>query len=305
MWSIGLDWQEGTWRVARWDEGQAADLRAFTRSDRLWEFLEEAGAASPTTPVVLPSGFGFPLTRAGQLLDRDIAEITLTSPTGPSGELAPFLAEARRRLPRAFCIPAVKLLPSIPAHRKRNRIDLGGADVVCAGAWTLHCRGQAGGGADKASWLLLDVGAGGRAFLAVQAGRAVDGIGRTAAGLGEPTGAACLAALAARGVAPRRGRTPRPDPAEFWEAAAKETHALLRYYDLPWLVCTGGRSEEARAALEASVPLAAPPLPGAGYESALGAAVLAAGLTGGPTAWIIDSLGLRETRERALDWIGS
>jgi predicted butyrate kinase (DUF1464 family) len=305
MWSIGLDWRAGAWRVARWDEGQAADLQTFTRSDRLWDFLDEAGAASPATPVVLPSGFGFPLTRAGHLLDRDIAEITLTPPTDVSGELAPFLVEARRRLPRAFCIPSVKLLPSVPAHRKRNRIDLGGADVVCAGAWMLHCQTQAGGEASGASWLLLDVSADGRAFLAMQAGRAVDGIGRTAAGLGEPTAAACRTALAARGLAPPRGRRPLADPAEFWEAAAKEAHALLRYYELPWLVCTGERAGEARAALGASVPLAAPPLPGPGYESALGAAVLAAGLTGGPTAWIIDRLGLRETRERALDWIGS
>jgi predicted butyrate kinase (DUF1464 family) len=77
----------------------------------------------------------------------------------------------------------------------------------------------------------------------------------------------------------------------------------LHYYGLPQLVLCGERRAEAAAALGdglATLPAAAPT---DGYEAALGAAVLAGGLTGGPTAWIVDALGLRETRERVFDWL--
>jgi predicted butyrate kinase (DUF1464 family) len=84
---------------------------------------------------------------------------------------------------------------------------------------------------------------------------------------------------------------------------AKESHALLAYHGLPEAFITGEWHREAAAALGGCLPCAAFPVPGEGYESALGAAVLAAGLTGGPTAWIVDRLGLREARDRVLDWL--
>ena len=52
-----------------------------------------------------------------------------------------------------------------------------------------------------------------------------------------------------------------------------------------------------------SAHLASSPAGGAGHEAALGAAVIAARLTGGPMAGLVQHLGLREVRERALDWL--
>jgi predicted butyrate kinase (DUF1464 family) len=312
MLSVGIDYDAVSWKVALWDEEHAADLHTFACAPEMWEFLEEVRRAHPAAPTVLPSGFGVPVTRAGEILDQDILEMTLGGEGGGVDLLGSFLAEARRRIPRAFCIPAVRLLPTLPPHRKRNRFDLGTADVLCIAAWILHSLDRTGHDRASLAFLLVDIGAAGRALLAIRAGRIVDGIGRTTPGLGEPTPNDAQALLAARGFEVRRARVPRPpgpgaepsaNPAAFWEGIAKESHALLAYHGLPEVFITGERCREAREALGTCVPCASFPPPGEGYESALGAAVLAAGLTGGPTAWIVDGLGLREARDRALDWI--
>ena len=306
MLSAGIDWQAGTWKIALWDEARVADLHAFARVSHLWEFLEETRLVSAAIPIVLPSGFGIPVTRARDLLDRDIQEIALESLSAGPESLGNFLAEARRRIPWAFCIPAVKLLPTLPLHRKRNRFDLGTADMLCIAAWVLHSLERTGRDCAALTFLLMDVGSAGRALLAVQAGRITDGIGRTTPGLGRPAPNDAQTLLAARGFELRRARESRrheEEPIAFWEGMAKESRALLTYHGLSETFITGEWHREAAAALGGCLPCAALPVPGEGYESALGAAVLAAGLTGGATAWIVDRLGLREARDRVLDWI--
>jgi hypothetical protein len=306
MLSAGIDWQAGTWKIALWDEARAADLHSFAHVSHLWEFIEETRLASAAIPIVLPSGFGIPVTRARDLLDRDIREIVLESLPASPESLGGFLAEARRRIPLAFCIPAVKLLPTLPLHRKRNRFDLGTADMLCITAWLFHSLERTGRDGTALAFLLMDVGPAGRALLVVQAGRITDGIGRTTPGLGRPARDDVQSHLAARGLELRRARDARRHeeaPIAFWEGMAKESHALLAYHRLPEAFITGEWHREAATALARCLPCVALPVPGGGYESALGAAVLAAGLTGGPTAWIVDRLALRDVRDRVLDWI--
>jgi len=69
------------------------------------------------------------------------------------------------------------------------------------------------------------------------------------------------------------------------------------------VIPTGIRRVEFTQALGKRLPLVQLPAPPDGYEAALGAAVVAAGLTGGPTARLVEHLGLWEARERVLDWI--
>jgi predicted butyrate kinase (DUF1464 family) len=309
--SVGIDYQAGVWRLALWDEDREAILQSFSDLARLLGCLDDVCASSPAVPIVLPSGFGIPLTRARDLLDRDIGEMTLASNDDDTG-LASLLAEARPRYPRAFCIPSVKLLPSIPLHRKRNRLDLGGADALCAAVWGLYSLRRAGRSPAALSFLLGAIDRTGRTLIVVREGRVVDGLGRTAAGLVEATPTRWRELLERRGLGLRRARDPerpeadgRGDAVAFWEGVAKEIHALLHYYGLPELILSGERRAEAAAALGdglASLPAVAPT---DGYEAALGAAVLAGGLTGGPTAWIVDALGLREARERVCDWLAT
>ena len=81
--------------------------------------------------------------------------------------------------------PGVIHLPSVPVHRKVNRVDMGTADKVCATALALReyadrhrCQ------VDEASLILLELGGAFTAAIAVESGRIVDGVGGTSGPLG-------------------------------------------------------------------------------------------------------------------------
>lgn len=147
MLALGIASAPAGWRLALWDEHRAARLHALANADELWAVLRDLLEAHPAMPVVLPSGLGIPVTRAGDLLDQDIAEMTGAPADDGADRLGALLVEARRRVPRALCIPAVKLLPTIPLHRKLGRRELGTAEALCVGAWVLHlaCSSRAEG----------------------------------------------------------------------------------------------------------------------------------------------------------------
>jgi predicted butyrate kinase (DUF1464 family) len=310
MLSLGIDYDTAAWRIAAWDEDRAADLQTFARMDELWDFVEDLIALHPAMPIVLPSGFGVPVTRVGEILDQDILEMTL-QPGGPTADgLGKFLAEARRRSLRAFCIPAVKLLPSVPPHRKLNRLDLGTSDALCAAAWAIHCLEAAGRPHAACDFVLLHTRIGTRSQLVIREGRIVDGKG-TAADQAGPTREGAPAAFASHpGMwpSPRRMQDAQPPApgcgrAALWEAIEKESLGLLGFHKLSEVILTGVRRVEFSQTLASGLPLVQLPTTPDGYEAALGAAVVAAGLTGGPTACLVEHLGLREARERVLDWI--
>lgn len=310
MLSLGIDYDTTAWRIAAWDEDRAADLQTFARVDELWDFIQDLITLHPAMPIVLPSGFGIPVTRVAEILDQDIAEMTL-QPSRPTADgLGEFLAEARRRPLRAFCIPAVKLLPSVPPHRKLNRVDLGTSDALCAAAWAIHCLEATGRAHAVCNFVLLHTRANTRSLVVVQGGRIVDGIGATA----DQTGTAREGVLPTFGALPggspsaRRMHDAQPcapgiGQAALWETVEKESLGLLGFHKLSEVIPTGIRRVEFSQALGGRLPLTQLPAPPDGYEAALGAAVIAAGLTGGPTARLVEHLGLWESRERVRDWI--
>ena len=309
MLSLGIDHDAGQWKVAAWDEQTAADLRTLRVAGEVWEVVDEILTLHPATPIVLPSGLGVPLTRAADLMDQDIAEITLDIDGRATSDLGSFLVEARRRSLRAFCIPAVKLLPSVPLHRKVNRLDLGGAGALCAAAWIIHSAGAQGSEPAACGWVLVHAASTGTCLLAIRAGRIVDGTGNLTQTPGRLT-ARKLEELLRRAAlpGPLRPRVQAPWPPDALVEAEGEmltqtALGMLRFHGLPHAVVIGDRRAETERLLGGRVPLASSPAVGAGFETALGAAVIAAGLTGGPTAGLVQHLGLREARDRALDWL--
>jgi hypothetical protein len=311
MLALGIALGAPGWRAALWDESRTAALHALSDPAAVWELVQEVTAAHPAVPCVLPSGLGIPVTRARDLLDRDIFEMTFRGDRGTDELLAAFLPQARHRLPAAFCIPGVKGLSSIPLERKLFRVDLGGSGLVCAVAWALHALARTDG---DATFLALHVESRLRALAAVRSGRIVDGIGSTAGsfgvdGEGAGTPAAGLSGPAlwwvreGTRVADAEARTPGCVAAARWDVTRREVFALLGTYGLERVIVSGEEREEAVDLLAGRVPCQPLPITADGYEAALGAAVIAAGLTGGPTAPLVDRLGLREARDRVLDYL--
>jgi predicted butyrate kinase (DUF1464 family) len=310
MLSLGIDFDTTAWRAAVWDEDRAADLQTFGGVEELWEFVDGLCSVHPATPIVLPSGFGVPLTRVAEIMDQDIFEMTLERRWQSADTLGRFLAEARRRALRAYCIPAVKLLPSVPPHRKLNRVDLGTSDVLCAAAWAIHCLGSADHPRNTCDFVLLHTRPSTRSLLVVRAGQVVDGIGASTGHLelGQSESLCGLASRPAHDRTTNRATDASDRVAGYsqearCEALQKEVFGLLGFHKLSRVILTGVRRAEISQTLKGQLPITSLPAPPDGFEPALGAAVVAAGLTGGPTAELVEHLGFREARERVLDWI--
>jgi predicted butyrate kinase (DUF1464 family) len=232
--------------------------------------------------------------------------------------------------------PGVIHLPTVPRHRKYNRIDLGTADKVCAAACAIVDQSARHGlEPHETAMILLELGGGFTAALAIDAGQIVDGMGGSSGPLGVRAAGALDGELAYL-LAPALGKNTlysggaldpageleltdldplwsSPELAEGWtallEAAAKAVRALMvsvpkpheivvsgRLARLPGLIATLASSFEALAPV---VPL----VPGQASAAARGGALLADALTGGPHVALADVLKLRESSGSALDYL--
>lgn len=326
---IGVDYGTGGLRGVALAPGATPAAVAFGGPEAAGEatrWLLEAAARDAGVPVVLPSGFGVPLREAAAIDGRDLFEMTLRSGDPAAAGLGAFLAPLLRRGLRAFAIPAVKQLPTVPPHRKANRVDMGTADKLCSAAaaiWRLAGGDPARLG--EVGALLLEVGAGFKAWVAVAEGRVVDGLGGTAGTVGPRARGAFDGELAylhpprvkaevyAGGAADLDARFPGVGEAALWEGIEREAAMLTRFHGVARIVTAGRRAGDAAARLAArgyeAAPL--PPEPGlvpAGpgapsFEAALGAAILADGLGGGPAAALVDRLRLREATDRVTSYV--
>src|SRR5207302_3952016 len=118
------------------DGGVCLD-RSWPTAEALAEparFVAELEAAGPLDLVAGPSGYGLPLTRVQAATEEDLRLAFLAAPgeTGGIGGLRGLVrALARAALP-VVLTPGVVHLPTVPAHRKVNRVDMGTAEKVCA-----------------------------------------------------------------------------------------------------------------------------------------------------------------------------
>ncbi|MGH7506055.1 MAG: DUF1464 family protein, partial [Longimicrobiales bacterium] len=149
----------------------------LTAADEVLALMDSAG---PVDLIVGPSGYGLPLVTIDAVGERELALAFLPSRNDGIG-LSGLRTLVRRlrdaRLPVVFA-PGVIHLPTIPLHRKINRIDLGTADKVCAAALAIHDQAARFGiGPAETAFVLVELGGAFTAVLGVESGAIVDGAG--------------------------------------------------------------------------------------------------------------------------------
>lgn len=295
----------------------------------------------PLDLIAGPSGYGLPLRRARDLTETDIrlAYLSTGADAGGIGGLRSLArALAASELPVVFT-PGVVHLPSVPAHRKVNRVDLGTADKVCATALAVHDQARRRGCAiTDVSLILLELGGAFSAAIAVERGQIVDGLGGTSGPIGVRAPGALdgeVAYLAgtvskqmlfeggARAVADEDGddvewlaapRTPLAKTAwfAFMEGAVKAVATLLVSAPSAREIVLSGRmasfdrvrDDLARRLATVSQALTIQPLRGfakVAKHGAQGAALVADGLAGGKESELVRSLGFRHAHGTVLD----
>jgi predicted butyrate kinase (DUF1464 family) len=300
-------------------------------------------AAAPLDLVAGPSGYGLPVKAVQDLTDTDIrlAFLAAKSESGGIEGLGSLLRRLGRSSLPIVVTPGVVHLPTVPAHRKVNRIDMGTADKVCAAALAVHDQAtRRGCDVREVSFILLELGGAFTAVVAVDGGQIVDGIGGTSGPLGlRASGAldgevAFLAGHVTKGMLFRGGAAAiagTPDaqahaiaspstPAgrlawdAYVEGAVKATAALLVSVPHPSevllsgrLALIGGVREQFQRRL-ADVMGVVPVRVVAGFASAAGqaaqgAALIAEGLAGGRSAPLVDTLEIRAAAGSVLDYL--
>lgn len=301
--------------------------------------------AGPVDLIVGPSGYGLPWVYAADVGPEELDLLLLAGDgEGAHGTIVRgmgrlLIALRDSGLPVCFA-PAVVHLPTVPAHRKANRIDMGTADKLCAaalGVWDQARRLAIA--CEETSLLYVELGGAFTAVLAVSGGAIVDGSGGTCGAMGFRSlgamdgelayllGGFSKDVLASGGLAWLAGR-PRAAADEVAAAAAagdERAAAALEAFgeDLlkhvaghvaasgePREIVLSGRLSRVpalRDAVAGRLERFAPVVAAGGYaevasEAAQGAALIAQGLLGaGAEEALVDALRLREAAGSALD----
>ncbi|MBU2602292.1 MAG: DUF1464 family protein [Actinobacteria bacterium] len=308
---------------------------------RLVDVLRSVG---PVDIIVGPSGYGLPWVGVEDLGPREIdlmllgdkREGSLGTIVAGMGGILQALKESG--LPLCFA-PGVIHLPTVPAHRKANRIDMGTADKLCAvalGIWDQARR--LGVPYDEVSFVYMEMGGAFTAVTAVEDGRIVDGSGGTSGAMGYQAlgamdgevayllGGFSKGNLATGGMAWIAG-TPDRSPEEIvsvvdadcqaalaWEAflegVVKQVAAQMTVLAHPREIMLSGRLSRVPELFQEITRRLAPFAPvrkvegfaSVSAEAAQGAALLGQGLAGDPTLeGLVETMELRGAHGSVLD----
>jgi predicted butyrate kinase (DUF1464 family) len=276
----------------------------------------------PFDLIAGPSGYGLPLRRARDCTERDLALMTLirSDERGRGQGVLGFSAVVRSlcasSLPVVF-LPGVIHLPTVPAHRKVNRIDLGTADKLCVAALALAQQD-----APAETFCLVELGSAFTTCLVLREGQVVDAAGGTSGPMGWASAGAWDGELAyLLGQLSKQdlflgGVGSNPDASEgrlaFREHLTRAIAGLNAVTPFSHVILSGrlleiepafAQAVEADLARFGTVRRLAP-LAGAWIKhAAQGAAVIADGLVGGKYAAVVDRLALRKAGGTVLDWL--
>ncbi|MFX0001338.1 MAG: DUF1464 family protein [Candidatus Hodarchaeota archaeon] len=131
--------------------------------------------------MVAPSGFGLPLKDVHDLTEQDIFFTLLKFDQKEKNKLIG-LGEVLRlikaqKIPGVI-VPGVKHLTTVPKYRKINKIDMGTADKICTAVTGIRDQMERFKvSPEKTNFILVEIGYGFTAVLAIENGQIIDGIG--------------------------------------------------------------------------------------------------------------------------------
>lgn len=278
--------------------------------------------------VVGPSGFGLPVTNIKDIGERELFLMSLIKKEDKKSLLGLRTSIKQmqyNKLP-VFFIPGVIHLTTVPSYRKLNRIDMGTADKLCCAA--LGIRDQASRnntGYNETSFILLEMGFGYTAAIAVKNGKIIDGIGGSTGSIGFLSLGGMDSELAYllggfnkelvfRGGVRKLAGSPeklmqnKDALNAYLEGAIKDVLQLTASVDPREILVSGriSRVEGIFDEMKHRIDFAnVRRLEGFGTktvkEAAQGAAIIANGLAGGSYSQLIETMHLRKAKGTALD----
>ncbi|GIK36889.1 MAG: hypothetical protein BroJett011_07220 [Chloroflexota bacterium] len=302
-------------------------------------------AAQPLDLVIGPSGYGLPWVSIEEFGEQELFLFILAderernqiSVLGGMAEMIGMLKASG--LPIQF-MPGVIHLPTVPEHRKANKIDMGTADKLCCLALGILDQARRHHIAYReTSFIFVEVGGAYTAVMAVQGGQVVDGLGGSSGGPGFYSlgaidgelayllGSFPKSVLFSGGVAyaaDQPAKSPEellalqeisPTVGRAWEAlfegVTKSVAAEMTVVPRVREILLSGRlcripaiREELAERLSRFAPVHR--ISGIAHtakEAAQGAALIADGVTGGQFADLVETMRLKEAKGTVLDYL--
>lgn len=340
----GVDPGTGSWDIVGLDDDDLVlDTSIPTREvledpSRVVKIIKSMGSVDL---VVAPSGYGLPLVRLRDLDERQFFLLTLKREK--EARVIGLEQVVRLLMEEGFegyIIPGIKHLPSVPSHRKVNKIDMGTSDKLCSVALALWESAREGSMDYKdVSFILVELGGGFTAVIGVERGEVVDAIGGAEGCMGFMacggmdaevayllgdfekkllyTGGATYI-VGYEGVTPEEFALMSERDERFklaWcaliEGTVKDVASVsvsLERFDSILLSGRLARVERIRSELERRLTRFSPTRRVKGFariakEAAQGAALIANGLAGGSCESLVESLRIREARGSVLDYV--
>lgn len=203
---LGIDPGTRSFDLCGLEDGQVffeEVLNTFELAKRPSSLIEAVERAMPLDLIAGPSGYGVELTYLRDMKIEDLRNWYLTYilllreedlaaglERGDPGisvysAMVETAMEMKRRDWPVCYLPGVIELPTIPTHRKINKLDIGTADKMCIGILGAYDQSQRFEiPYSKVSFILVEMGFGYNAVLGVSGGKIVDGIGGTTGGIG-------------------------------------------------------------------------------------------------------------------------
>ena len=131
--------------------------------------------------MVVPSGFGLPLKDVKDLTEKDIFFTLLKFNQKEKNQvlgLGKVLRLIKAQQIPGIIVPGVKHLPTVPRYRKINKIDMGTADKICTSVTGIRDQMERLKiTPEKTNFIMVEIGYGFTAVLAIENGQIIDGIG--------------------------------------------------------------------------------------------------------------------------------
>lgn len=130
--------------------------------------------------VVGPSAMGMAFKHISEVTEVDIAYATLAKNTDVDVAIRRFIQMLKASGLNVYFVPGVIQLPTVPTHRKLNKVDMGTADKTCITGLAIwdHARKQ-NVDYSAANLIVAELGFGFNAAVAVENGQIIDGVGGT------------------------------------------------------------------------------------------------------------------------------
>ncbi len=193
---VGSDPGTSSLDVLLLEDGAVVDQKSYQPSDLALDPALLANLFERWAPIDLvaaPSGYGLPLVRGEGLTEDQFEQMSLVRSdergrdVGVVGFRAWVRAFERTGAPLVF-LPGGLHLPTIPAFRKANTIDMGTADKICVAALCLWFDFLESGSFDRSTFAVVEIGSAFSAILVVEHGRVVDASGGSRGPIGMRSG---------------------------------------------------------------------------------------------------------------------